>query len=81
MFPTPEGFDYFQSLPELDDEIQMILNDPYYGCFQMYGEDKKLLSEDRKKELFEEKDRVKKEKEKICVWRFLLTSYYLLNGK
>lgn len=44
MFPTPKGFDYFQSLPELDEIIQLKLNDPFYGCFEIYG-DNRLTAE------------------------------------
>jgi hypothetical protein len=80
LFPTPQGFDYFQSLEELKPENQLILNDPYYGCVELYkGHDRTTNNYDIRL-LNEEYKQRQLLRQEMTVWRFLLTSYYLHHG-
>ena len=75
-FPTPRHFDFFQSELELDEEKAVILEDPCYGVMELAGEDNKM-----REAINKERKKLDSLRETITVERFLLTSYFILNGK
>lgn len=81
MFPTPEGFDYFVSLPELDLQTVLKLQDSFYGCLQIYGQEKSRLIRGLRESIEREKEELQAIEEEVLFWRFLLTCYYLINGR
>ena len=79
--PTPENFNYFRSLQEFDDETKLILNDPFFGNILLHGDDKRKLSKEDGEDIEAERVHLLKIKENLLVWKFLLTSYYIINGR
>ena len=53
--PTPKGFDYFKSPTEYQNDVDLMINDPLYGCELLYNNQesldilrKRAINEERK---------------------------------
>jgi hypothetical protein len=54
--PTPKQFDYFRSIDELDPEIQLMLNDPFFGNLSIYDGERHRLKEEEIKRIDEDRE-------------------------
>lgn len=71
--PTPRGPNYFRSLLEFEEGSKLIDSDPFFGCPELLERGGEEECEEEEKELLALKDQ-------SLTWRFLLLSYYILNG-